>query len=367
MKMFTRTKGIVHQTSCAYIPHQNGIAERKHRHLLNVARSLMFQGGIPLYLWSECILTATYLINRLPSSVLSGKCPYELIYGSCPNFSHLRSFGCLCFATILNQTDKFSSRSLKCVFVGYSTSQKGYKLFDLENKCFIFSRDVKFYEHVYPFKIESIYKVNLDENGVNHLNFFDFTMFENDYEIVHESNIDKSTVLNQMDPTSPNDEGRHSPKDDGRHVTPVDTSESTGDGRHATSYEGTSGGHNAVPEGTSNVDDTLEDTVNLNAENLRRTSRRTTLPKRLNDYVLDNKVKYDLKNYLTYSKLGSKNFCFITCLNKSQEPMSYQEASKDKNWVNAMNEEIEALLRNNTWIITDLSCDRKPIGSKWVY
>ncbi|XP_071690716.1 uncharacterized protein [Rutidosis leptorrhynchoides] len=290
MKMFTRTKGIVHQTSCAYTPQQNGIAERKHRHLLNVA--------------------------RLPSSVLSGKYPYELIYGSCPNFSHLRSFGCLCFANVLNQTDKFSSRSLKCVFVGYSTSQKGYKLFDLENKCFIFSRDVKFYEHVYPFKTESVYKVNLDENSVNHLIFFDFTMFENDSEIVHESNIDKSTVLNQMDPISPNDEGRHS---------------STDDGRHATSYEGTSGGHNVVPEGTSNVDDTLEDTVNINAKNLRRTSRRTTLPKRLNDYVLDNKVKYGLKNYLTYSKLCSENFCFITYLNKSQEPKSYQEASKDKN------------------------------------
>ncbi|XP_071704621.1 uncharacterized protein [Rutidosis leptorrhynchoides] len=305
-----RTKGIVHQTSCAYTPQQNGIAERKHRHLLKVA--------------------------RLPSYLLSGKCPYELIYGSCPNFSYLRSFGCLCFATVLNQIDKFSSRY------------------------------VKFYEHVYPFKTESVYKVNLDENS-NHLHFFDFTMFENDSEIVHDSNIDKSTVLKQMDPISPNDEGRHSPKDDGRHVTPVDSSESTGDGRHATSYEGTSGGHNDVPEGTSNVDDTLEAIVNINAKNLRRTSRRTTLPKRLNDYVLDNKVKYGLKNYLTYSKLSSKNFCFITCLNKSQEPKSYQEASKNKNWVNAMNEEIEALLRNNTWIITDLPCDRKPIGSKWVY
>nr|GEU39652.1 ribonuclease H-like domain-containing protein [Tanacetum cinerariifolium] len=40
--------GIIHQTYCAHTSQQNGIAERKHRHLLNVARSLMSQGGIPL-------------------------------------------------------------------------------------------------------------------------------------------------------------------------------------------------------------------------------------------------------------------------------------------------------------------------------
>ncbi|GKC96475.1 ribonuclease H-like domain-containing protein [Tanacetum coccineum] len=48
MTDFLNKSGTIHQTSCAYIPHQNGVAERKHRHLLNVARSLMFQGGIPL-------------------------------------------------------------------------------------------------------------------------------------------------------------------------------------------------------------------------------------------------------------------------------------------------------------------------------
>ncbi|GKC11484.1 putative RNA-directed DNA polymerase, partial [Tanacetum coccineum] len=119
-------KGIIHQTSCVYTPQKNGIAERKHGHLLNVARSLMFQGGIPLKMWTECILTATYLINRLPSSMLNGKSLYEMIYKKCPTLSHLRVFGCLCFATIVNNNEKFSSRSEKCVMIGYSNFKKGY-------------------------------------------------------------------------------------------------------------------------------------------------------------------------------------------------------------------------------------------------
>ncbi|GJQ98425.1 retrovirus-related pol polyprotein from transposon TNT 1-94 [Tanacetum coccineum] len=111
-KMFSDL-GIVYQTSCAYTPQQNGIAERKHRHLFNVARSLMFQGGIPLSMWPECVLTDVYLINRLPSSVLSGVSPYFLVYGKDPGLSHVRSFGCLCYSTILNNNDKFGVRSEK--------------------------------------------------------------------------------------------------------------------------------------------------------------------------------------------------------------------------------------------------------------
>nr|GEZ74968.1 ribonuclease H-like domain-containing protein [Tanacetum cinerariifolium] len=88
---------------------QNRIVERKHIHLLNVAKSLLFQSGIPLNMWTECVLTIAYLINNLPSSVLNEKSPFELVYGFKPKLSHLRSDGCLYFLFVLNNSDKFSA------------------------------------------------------------------------------------------------------------------------------------------------------------------------------------------------------------------------------------------------------------------
>ncbi|GJZ62009.1 ribonuclease H-like domain-containing protein [Tanacetum coccineum] len=180
---FCIDNGIVHQTTCAYTPQQNGIVERKHRHLLNVARSLLFQGGLPLYLWSECIMTAAYLINRLPSSVLNGKTSFELVFNKKPVLKHLRVFGSLCYATVLNLHDKLGSRAEKCVLVGYASFKKGYKLYSLERKQFIYSRDVRFFEKVFPFKIRQTQDTNLTSQGLDHVNFFN--------EIVHE-NLDTS-------------------------------------------------------------------------------------------------------------------------------------------------------------------------------
>lgn len=62
--------GILFQTSCIGTPQQNGRVERKHRHILNVARALRFQGNLPMVLWSECVVTVAHLINRTPSHIL---------------------------------------------------------------------------------------------------------------------------------------------------------------------------------------------------------------------------------------------------------------------------------------------------------
>ncbi|KAL0298504.1 UNVERIFIED_CONTAM: Retrovirus-related Pol polyprotein from transposon TNT 1-94 [Sesamum radiatum] len=144
--------GIIHQRSCTYTPQQNGLVERKHRHLLNVARALMIQASLPKKFWGEAILTATYLINRLPSSLLGWKTPYEILHQRSPTYDQLKTFGCLAFACNVKPfKDKFDARAHKCVFIGYSSGQKAFKLYDLNNHSVIISRDVVFHEQNFPF------------------------------------------------------------------------------------------------------------------------------------------------------------------------------------------------------------------------
>ncbi|XP_055814269.1 uncharacterized protein LOC129883678 [Solanum dulcamara] len=133
-------------------PYKNGVVERKHRHILNTTRALRFQSGIPIRFWGHCVKTTTYLINKIPSAVLLGKSAYELLYGKEPKIDHLRVFGCLCFASVLPRVDKFAPRAKKTVLMGYSETQKGYRLLDLESNLFLVSRDVTFMEHGFSFK-----------------------------------------------------------------------------------------------------------------------------------------------------------------------------------------------------------------------
>lgn len=90
LKPYLRKEGITHQTSSVDTPQQNGRVERKHRHILNVARAYLFQANIPVTFWGQSILTAAHLINGTPSCLLGGKSPYELLHGSAPKYDTLR-------------------------------------------------------------------------------------------------------------------------------------------------------------------------------------------------------------------------------------------------------------------------------------
>lgn len=113
---FFKSNGIIHQTYCAYTPQHNGVVERKHMHLLNVCRSLLFQSALPQKIYGEVVLAATFVINRLPTSILNGKSPFGMIFNKVPILKNLRVFSCLCFVVRLNVSNKLAERSEKSVF-----------------------------------------------------------------------------------------------------------------------------------------------------------------------------------------------------------------------------------------------------------
>lgn len=61
-------------------PQQKGVAERGNRTLLDMARSMMAQANLPISFWGDALLTAAYVLNRVPSKSVAAT-PYELNYG----------------------------------------------------------------------------------------------------------------------------------------------------------------------------------------------------------------------------------------------------------------------------------------------
>ncbi|KAJ9671256.1 hypothetical protein PVL29_027306 [Vitis rotundifolia] len=139
---------ILHQSSCAHTPKQNGVAECKNRHLVETAHTLLLHSNVPFRFWGDAVLTTCYLINRMPSSVLHDQIPHSLLFPDQPlYFLPPRVFGCTCFVHILTpRQDKLSAKVTKCIFLGYSRLQKGYRCYSSETHCYFLSADVTFFE-----------------------------------------------------------------------------------------------------------------------------------------------------------------------------------------------------------------------------
>ncbi|KAD3337848.1 hypothetical protein E3N88_33369 [Mikania micrantha] len=144
--------GIIHRLSCPHTSEQNGIVERRHRHVVETGLTLLAQSHVPQRFWHYAFETAVYLINRMPSRANSTISPFEHVFKRKPDYSFLRVFGCLCFPHLRSyNSNKMDFRSTPCTFLGYDTSHHGYRCFDHSSDRLYIARHVRFHETTFPF------------------------------------------------------------------------------------------------------------------------------------------------------------------------------------------------------------------------
>ncbi|UYV62445.1 hypothetical protein LAZ67_2000623 [Cordylochernes scorpioides] len=128
LEEYFKTKGIKHEKTCNYSPRSNGIAKRANRTLLDKARTLLSDGGLPVQFWAEAISTAISIFTILLLTRLKSK-------------KHQWNFG-----MARNQLHKLQPKAAKGIFFGYSRERKAYRIYDA-NQCQLHeTRDVKFDE-----------------------------------------------------------------------------------------------------------------------------------------------------------------------------------------------------------------------------
>ena len=144
---YLRECQIRHQYTCANTPQQNGVAERKNRHLAEICRSMLHAKNVPGRFWAEGMRTAAHVINKLPQPRLEFVSPFEKLWNKKPTVSYLRVFGCVCYVFVPDHLrSKIDKKAVRCIFVGYDNQRKGWKCCDPVNgRCYT-SRDVVFDE-----------------------------------------------------------------------------------------------------------------------------------------------------------------------------------------------------------------------------
>ncbi|GMI72814.1 hypothetical protein HRI_000950700 [Hibiscus trionum] len=313
--------GIVFRHSCPHTSEQNGIVERKHRHIVELGLTLMAQSSVPFKYWSDSFYTAIFLINRMPSKVLGGVTPFEKNFKKKPDLNFLKVYGCQCFPlTRPYNSHKLEYRSKPCVFLGYCANQHGYKCLSKDGRVYV-SRHVKFNENFFPFSKRSSATsfFQEDQNSSVSAKFVCPVKAATvpssgslSKDVAAGSGASDVAVGQTADTSSGADVAEHSPLTD---VGSAVSSSSSSSSSYKSSSSSSSGGHHMVTRSKAGV----------------------------------------FKPKVFYTEASAV------------EPKNVHQAMKSEEWKDAVQKEINALVEKGTWDLVQLPPDRIPIGCKWLF
>ncbi|RVW23497.1 Retrovirus-related Pol polyprotein from transposon RE1 [Vitis vinifera] len=381
LSTYLQNHGIIHISSCVDTPQQNGVAERKNRHLLEVARCLMFSSNVPNYFWGEAILTATYLINRMPSRVLTFQSPRQLFLKQFPH-THaassdlpLKVFGCTAFVHVYPQNrSKFAPRANKCIFLGYSPTQKGYKCYSPTNKRFYTTMDVSFFEHVFFYPKSHVQGESMNEHQVWESFLEGVPSFHS--ESPNPSQFAPTELSTPMPPSVQPAQHTNVPSP----VTiqspmPIQPIAPQLANENLQVYIRRRKRQELEHGSQSTCGQYIDSNSSLPEENIGEDRAGEVLIPSIDDSTLPIALRkgvrrctdHPIGNYVTYEGLSPSYRAFATSLDDTQVPNTIQEALKISEWKKAVQDEIDALEKNGTWTITDLPVGKRPVGCKWIF
>jgi hypothetical protein len=286
---------------------------------------------------------------------LSNKSPFEALLHKTPSYTHLKVFGCLCFASTLSgHRTKFDPRAKACAFLGYPSGVKGYKLLELNTHKVLISRDVVFHETIFPF-----------QNQTPLPDFSTFLSCSPEPLSPTPHFIPPSHLIADM----PSATSAPAPP-----VPPVSASLSPLDTSSLLDHNSSS---------SPSLDHIETDSPGQSVSSpLRRSTRVHKPPTYLQDYhcqlahcvgstssppLASSGKPYPLSTSLSYDHLSPTHRNFALSVTAISEPSSFHQANQSPHWQEAMFAELAALEANNTWTLTPLPLGKHPIGCKWVY
>ncbi|CAL9026180.1 unnamed protein product [Prunus brigantina] len=348
---FLDSKGVNHHLSCPQTPQQNGLAERKNRHVIDTAITLLSAASIPTKFWAHSVAHAVYLINRMPSEVLNHQSPFLKLFGHASTVQHLRVFGTAVYPYLrCYNVHKLQPRTAQCVFMGYAQGYKGVLCFNMLTDKFVVSRHVLHDETVFPFAN----KMSSSISGSSHGSSKTTPVLVSIPIPVSSSTPAHSMSLSQygLQPAVSQDViFPHQVSDSDPISRASSSNDSIGDMVPLVSMPAPvlrDDQLQVLLPASSQYDDVLVPSDSVNTH---------TMTTRSKDGIVCRKPFSDYQCYYTS----------IPSLPDETEPATYKLASQSPVWIKAMQEELDALHMQGTWILVPKPCHKNVVGSKWVY
>src|SRR6266567_3638471 len=369
---FLSDKGIRHQYSSPYTPQQNGVAERKNRTLMDMARTMLAEFKSPYNFWAEAINTACHLSNRIYLRKGLNKTPYEILTGNKPHIKYIRVFGCKCF--YLNKgvhLSKFESKALEGIFVGYAAESHAFRIFDKLTGRVVEVSNVRFDENDGS-RVEQSGVCDVGDEippdairrmGVGHLIPIEEPLLA-EGEGLCSTQVEPSSSQPPQAPHDPSDASQGQNQDPPHTEVIQDQDQDNGGDVSPMIDQGR-------PQDTSQDGDQNGDDQEASQETFSEADARR---KKIIDLKLKNHG-VNLKNILgsmetkvvTRRQMAnfSRHHAFVSCV----EPKKVFEALEDPDWVEAMHEELNNFERNKVWTLVERPTNKNTniIGTKWVF